>query len=131
MHIEKPLIDLWLPNEDESVPRARHSLDILADTLPSRMLETTALLVSELVTNAVVHADFEPDEGLRLRVGSSGEKVRVEVHDSGPEFDAGSLRKPEPEQIGGWGLYLVQMLSNRWDVERGDPVVVWFEVDHP
>lgn len=88
------------------------------------------LLVSELVTNAVLHADLEPEEKIRLKAGSTTETVRVEVHDGGPEFEAGEPRKPESGQIGGWGLYLVKTLSARWDVERGKLVVVWFEVDH-
>lgn len=130
MHIDKPVIDLWLANEAESVPRARHSLDTLAESVPPRTLETVVLLASELVTNAVLHAGMGPEEKIRLKVDSSAETIRVEVHDSGSEFEAGSARKPDPEQIGGWGLYLVQTLSARWGVEREKLVVVWFEVDN-
>ena len=130
MHIEKPVVDLWLPGEAESVSRARRSLDVLAGTVPPRTLETVALLVSELVTNAVLHAGLEPEEKLRLKVGSYTGAVRVEVHDGGPEFEAGEPRKPDSGQIGGWGLYLMRTLSARWGVERGKLVVVWFEVEH-
>lgn len=129
LHIDKPVIDLWLANEAESVPRARHSLDTLSQTVPPQTLETVVLLVSELVTNAVLHAGTEPEEKIRLKVGSSARTVRVEVHDSGLDFEAGPARKPDPRQIGGWGLYLVQTLSDRWGVEREKFVVVWFEMD--
>lgn len=128
--IDKPVIDLWLANEAESVPRARHSLDVLAETVPPRTLETAVLLVSELVTNAVLHAEMEQEEEIRLQASSSAGTVRVEIHDGGPDFESGSARQPDSEEIGGWGLYLVQTLSDRWGIERGKLVAVWFEVDH-
>jgi len=33
-----------------------------------------------------------------------------------------------PDPHGGWGLWLLDRLSARWDVERGDVTRVWFEL---
>src|SRR4029079_18061429 len=39
-------------------------------------------------------------------------------------------QSPDPEQIGGWGLFLVEQLSDRWGTSDAD-CTVWFEFDHP
>lgn len=130
MQIRNPTIDLRLASESGSISRARQSLQALEEEVPPQTLQTVVLLVSELVTNAVLHAGLEPEDEIGLKVGSSAGTIRAEVHDRGPGFDAGSSQKPDPDQTGGWGLYLVGTLSDRWGVERGDLVVVWFELDH-
>lgn len=92
-------------------------------------IETAELLVSELVTNAVLHGGMDPEEHIGLKVASSSGRLRAEVRDGGPECDPGAL--PEPGQDRGWGLYLVQSLSDRWGIEREEVAVVWFELDRP
>jgi anti-sigma regulatory factor (Ser/Thr protein kinase) len=53
--------------------------------------------------------------------------LRVEVHDRGPGFE---MRKPKPRgSSGGYGLFLVERMSDRWGVQRNDTTYVWFELD--
>ena len=35
----------------------------------------------------------------------------------------------DPDRPGGWGLALVESMSDRWGIERGDRTRVWFELD--
>lgn len=91
-------------------------------TLPPEM-ETATLLVSEVVSNAVRHADREAPIDLALTV--HGEQVRVSVRDSGPPFDPdAAVHDPD-----GWGLRVVDTLAERWG---GRPVdggmEIWFEL---
>src|SRR5215207_2386573 len=57
-------IDIYpkLTPEPEAIPEARHALDRLADLLAPEKLEDVRLVVSELVTNSVLHAGLSPDE---------------------------------------------------------------------
>jgi signal transduction histidine kinase len=79
------------------------------------------LLVSELVTNAVVHSGSE-DVCLTVRVGNP---LRVCVRDRGrgyPQLKVGA-------EAGGFGLQAVGTLASLWGVERLDQgKVVWFDL---
>jgi anti-sigma regulatory factor (Ser/Thr protein kinase) len=90
-------------------------------------LDTLALLVSELVSNAVLHSDAPPASGivLRARVLERG-AVRVEVVDRGSGFCTTPRDPAQP--LGGFGLYLVDRQSARWGVDREDGTRVWFEL---
>lgn len=116
-----------LTPEAESVSTARHLLDGYEGTASPEKLDHLRLLVSELVTNAVRHAGLEAHELIDLRVAVQDRSIRVEVRDSGPGFEK-APSEPLPEQVSGRGLYLVELLSDRWGVEQGNPVCVWFEL---
>jgi anti-sigma regulatory factor (Ser/Thr protein kinase) len=88
-----------------------------------------ALLVSELVNNAVLHADTAAECQVSLKVRLRSGRVRVEVSDSGSGFDAPALLSPDPLAIGGQGLLIVAALSDSWGVLRGPKgCTVWCEV---
>ena len=85
-----------------------------------------SLCVSELVTNAVLHAAIGGDAELRLDVELDGDgKLRVQVIDPGRGF---TPPEPTPGDDSGWGLFLVDRLSDRWGVREGDGTCVWFEM---
>ena len=91
-------------------------------------IDTVVLLVSEVVTNAVLHARSD----IRLEVQASADTVRVEVHDGSPvEPRVHHYRLTSGT---GRGLRMVEQLARRWgvehDVARGGKVV-WFEVGRP
>jgi anti-sigma regulatory factor (Ser/Thr protein kinase) len=79
------------------------------------------LLVSELVTNAVVHSG-SADVCLSVRIGNP---LRVCVRDHGegyPQLKIGAA-------AGGFGLQAVRTLASLWGVERLDEgKVVWFDL---
>lgn len=88
------------------------------------LLDASRLLVSELVTNAVLHA--RTDLELVLRLTPHG--VRVEVHDSSAATPV--PRRYDDDAMTGRGLALVEELAARWGVDaEGDGKSVWFELD--
>lgn len=123
------MFSVELPRELDSAAAARHAIDGLG--LPDDMLGDVRLLVSELVTNSLRHADLRPDDSITLNVSVDAAVVRVEVTDPGKGFEmTGSA--DDPDTVDGWGLYLVATLSDRWGVERdGNQTAnsVWFELD--
>ena len=84
------------------------------------------LLVSETVTNAVVHPKVNPPGKIGLFARRGGEVIRVEVSDEGNGF------KPSPREPGelggGFGLYLLDKEAARWGVQSTPRTTVWFEV---
>ena len=90
--------------------------------------DVPVLLVSELVTNAIRHA--QPP--LVLRAAARGTGVRVEVHDGAvdPPVLAPQTPPDEPPPESGRGLYLVASLADRWGWDgHAAGKAVWFELD--
>jgi anti-sigma regulatory factor (Ser/Thr protein kinase) len=97
-----------------------------ADMSAGRMCDLV-LLTSELVTNAVEYSDAG---SLDLTVVRGRTFIRIEVSNPDESWArAPEPNSPEPDQIGGWGLFLVEHLSDRWGTSDAD-CTVWFEVDH-
>ncbi len=108
-----------------AIGRARHDVEDalqLADVDP-RTSGDVMLLASELVTNAVRHAR---GAGFEVRLEVRPDALRLEVHDEGAGFIPEIA--PSNDGTGGYGLYLVEKLADRWGVDR-DPGVIWLEVD--
>ena len=118
-----------LPISPEAAAEARHALDGLSAELSDGRLRDVRLLVSELVTNAVRHANLSEGDVIGLVVELVGGSLRVEVHDPGGGF-VPSAPSPDPARPSGWGLYLVAELADRWGVDSDDRTLVWFELDH-
>ena len=126
------LLSLELPSRPEAPGAARKALTALNGSLhllSSARLADVQLLVSELVTNAVMHAG-SPDRTVRLAVLATEDVVRVEVSDQGDGFMPSPRAGSEPT-AGGWGLPIVDAIAHRWGVESADETTVWFEVDRP
>src|SRR4051794_3413882 len=116
---------LTLPADPRAAQGARAFLTReLVDVLPEDALDTAKLLVSELVTNSVVHAA----SAVHLECDSTGSAVTVRVRDAdtGPLIAGGA--GPELGE-GGRGLVLVEALSDAWGTEhsRGRKTV-WFRL---
>ncbi len=121
-------VELELPGHPDSVARARHALSDLARVTPA-LREDLRLLVSEVVTNAIRHASGGDDDHVRLRVAELDSHVRVEVLDRGPGFTVPDI-DPDPERSGGWGLWLVEQLADRWGIHGDGGTCVWFELSY-
>jgi anti-sigma regulatory factor (Ser/Thr protein kinase) len=91
-------------------------------------MEDVKLLVSELVTNSVRHAGMAENDHVELDVSLAGDTLHVQVGDTGSGFEP-RRRTAEPTRPGGWGLFLVEKLSDRWGVARNSLTRVWFEID--
>lgn len=117
---------LELAPTTDSVPMARRfARAALRES--SADVDTVLLLVSEVVTNAVLHARSD----IRLVVEDRQDVARVEVHDSSrisPRMHHFRLASAT-----GRGLRMLDQLSRTWGVEvvSGTGKVVWFEVGSP
>jgi anti-sigma regulatory factor (Ser/Thr protein kinase) len=112
------------PAQATSVAAARRFAIELLGGLPPETLDVVELMVSELATNCVRHAQ----SGFELRIASAAGQIRIEVTD-----DAGGTpakRSPGPEDPHGRGLQIVEMFSDAWgvDPQRAVGKTVWFEV---
>ncbi len=90
--------------------------------------ETAQLCLSEIVTNAYIHAGT-PCEVL---VGLDAGVLSVMVRDQGgqAEEDAAPLTDEDPMRVHGRGLMLVEALTSRWGSERDkDGMTVWFVIE--
>ncbi len=112
-----------------AVAEARRALEGLGDLLPPEKLEDVRLLVSELVTNSVRHAGLSPDEAITVTVRVQGGLARGEVRDRGPGFETPQQPAPKRDLAGGWGLYIVNKVADRWGVAHTGSKSVWFEID--
>src|SRR5918998_2811056 len=97
-------IDVRFAPEPEVVTTARHTLDGLADLLSAEKLEDVRLMVSELVTNSILHAGLSSEDQISLKVTVSDRAVRGSVCDPGRGFRIPSKLGPRPDMSGGWGL---------------------------
>jgi anti-sigma regulatory factor (Ser/Thr protein kinase) len=114
----------------EASAAARRSLDGLEGQLREPLLDDLRLLVTELVTNSIRHAGVGPAGEITIRVRVSTASVLVEVLDGGPGFDADRYAEPQLGVDGGWGLFLVDTIADRWGAGRqGAATCVWLEID--
>ena len=112
----------------DAVPSARRILERLAGKYELPSFGDLRLLVSELVTNSVVHASAGPDDWLELRVRGRDGALRVEVCDESGDWEPVS-RDAALDEPGGWGLFIVERLSDRWGVSQNGETCVWFELE--
>lgn len=124
---------LVLPADVRASGQARRFLaHVLAEwRVPDETVQTALLLQSELVTNAVVHAESSSE----LRVQLSEGRLRVQVRDGG-----GGAQPPvvadapaaDPLRVHGRGLLLVDALSSEWGAEQdATGATAWFVLDVP
>lgn len=92
--------------------RARQAItDFLTSSGRSAFSDDAALLVSELVTNAVQHGG----DPIVVTATCSDRRLRVEVHDSNTELP--TFGNPETRDEAGRGLWLVKLLATAWAIE--------------
>jgi serine phosphatase RsbU (regulator of sigma subunit)/anti-sigma regulatory factor (Ser/Thr protein kinase) len=100
---------------------------LLHDWTSPDQLESAVLLVSELVTNVLVHTD---DDAMLLAqvMGMPGtRRLRVEVGDRSDDMP--HRRCPGELASSGRGLFLIEELADAWGVDpRGDGKSIWFEL---
>ncbi|MBB2911602.1 anti-sigma regulatory factor (Ser/Thr protein kinase) [Streptosporangium becharense] len=87
------------------------------------------LLVSEVVTNSVVHSCSGGGGRVAMTVAVEPDAVFVEVSDAGSGASAPHVRI-DPEAESGRGMFLVDLIARRWGVlddSRGSRTL-WFEV---
>ena len=117
------LLVLRLESTPDAPRRARSELaEWLAPRVEREELERTKLLVSELVTNAVLHGEGE----IRVRADVNQDRLLVEVIDEGAGFEH-EIRAHDFDAVGGWGLTIVDSVASRWGVHEGT-THVWADI---
>jgi anti-sigma regulatory factor (Ser/Thr protein kinase) len=107
----------------ESTPVARHWIAAHLHDLPSEVTDYAALLTSELVTNAVLHAATP----LCITLHILPDRIRVDVADGNPAFPA--LKEYGRDAATGRGLTLFNSLASNWGVQAvAGGKIVWFEL---
>lgn len=116
--------ELTLPPEPTSVRAARRLVtDELERLGHADAAYTAALLVSELVTNCVLHARTDITVGITV----TGDVVRVSVGDTSAASPRQRLHGVESGT--GRGLLLVDRMARAWGVDgHGSGKTVWFEL---
>jgi len=120
-------VEIVLAALPRSISTARHavgSLLVPPPLVPPEVAEDVQLLVSELVTNAVLHAGTAVHVSARVEPG----RILVAVSDGDPQH---APRQPERGAMAtsGRGMRLVALLASSWGVEvRETSKVVWFEM---
>jgi anti-sigma regulatory factor (Ser/Thr protein kinase) len=106
-------------------------MDALTPFLDATPADELRLLVSELVTNSILHAGGDERSWIHLTVKIIPQlRVRAEVRDYGPGFSPSvPERVDDDELIHGRGLFLVEHLADAWGVDKEGPTKVWFELD--
>jgi sigma-B regulation protein RsbU (phosphoserine phosphatase) len=118
-----------LPPTGRSAATARRTVErVLEEAGLGGLLDEALLLVTELVTNAVVHAGTE----IELHMQTAADGLRVEVVDRSP----GSLPviRPAPAETreGGRGVFLLDALASEWGTRHfSGGKSVWFQLGPP
>ncbi len=116
-----------LPGAPPSAGKARRFVrSVLAGAGLSGLADVAELLVSELVSNAILHAGTDLEVVVRIMA----DRVSVEVHDRGP--GAATRRHYSATSGTGRGLVLVEELAREWGtVTTATGKFVWFELAIP
>ena len=90
------------------------------------LLARGCLVLTEVVTNSVKHARLKAPQTIDLHVWVSPHLLRLEVLDDGPGFDreGGDGFDGRP---GGWGLLLIDRMTDRWGVDCSHSTRVWLD----
>jgi anti-sigma regulatory factor (Ser/Thr protein kinase) len=95
--------------------------------LSDDVLDDAQLLLSELVTNGLRHAGLGTGDMLAVRASIDDGLLRVEVENPGMVGEV-APRPPDLDGAGGFGLQLVDALTDRWGVIRDGGTCVWAEM---
>lgn len=122
-----------LPHAPASVAVARQRLysDLVAWGIFEPVADDAALVVSELISNALRHARPLPSGEIEVAWTMSDGAVEVAVSDGGSSTEP-RLARPSLSSLGGRGLGIVQHLATRWGVRYDDgATTVWAVVGVP
>jgi anti-sigma regulatory factor (Ser/Thr protein kinase) len=116
---------------DADAPAAARAIvaSRLRDRCPDPVFERAQLLTSELVANSVLHSHAPAEASVVFRLDLSQGAIRLEVEVPGRR-GAITPRAPDLDGGGGFGLNLVQQLSERWGIERvaAGGTCVWAQI---
>lgn len=110
------------------VAEARRAVARFESGVPAAVIESARLLVSELVTNSLLHGIAEGEGWIDVLIERKARCLRIEVADPASAGRRPVLRNVDPTSTSGWGLQLVDRLASNWGVETGSGTCVWCEI---
>ncbi|MCL7426105.1 SpoIIE family protein phosphatase [Streptomyces sp. YS415] len=115
-------------DEPERVAVARqHLRELLHDWPSDDQVDSAVLLLSETLTNVLVHTDADALLLAEVRGEAGGRRMRVEVTDISDDLP--HKRRPGELASSGRGLMLIELLADTWGVDpRGEGKSIWFEL---
>jgi anti-sigma regulatory factor (Ser/Thr protein kinase) len=115
-------------DEPERVAVARqHLRELLHDWPSDDQVDSAVLLLSETLTNVLVHTDADALLLAEVRGEAGGRRMRVEVTDTSDDLP--HKRRPGELASSGRGLMLIELLADTWGVDpRGEGKSIWFEL---
>ncbi|WP_107422253.1 ATP-binding protein [Streptomyces lushanensis] len=128
---DRSVVLRWSP-DPRCVALARLELrKALTDWGLSVLEDSAVLILSELLTNATLHAKVTPEQTIETRYFRSSGALRIEVHDGSEERP--QPRTPDAEAPDGRGLLLVDALADEWGVvdRTGPGKIVWASLSLP
>ncbi|MGJ5826522.1 SpoIIE family protein phosphatase [Streptomyces ossamyceticus] len=117
--------------EPERIAGARQQVrELLHDWSCPDQVDSAVLLVSEMLTNVLVHTDA--DALLVVEMTGEGGKRRMRIEVTDASDDLPHKRRPGELASSGRGLVLMDVLADAWGVDpRGDGKSIWFELHEP
>ncbi|WP_030987978.1 ATP-binding SpoIIE family protein phosphatase [Streptomyces sp. NRRL S-1813] len=114
--------------EPERIAEARRQVrDVLHDWADPDQVDSAVLMVSEMVTNVLLHTDGDALLVAEIAGERGARRIRVDVADSSDELP--HRRCPGELASSGRGLLLLELLAGAWGVDpRGDGKSTWFEL---
>jgi len=122
------LAHVVLPADRSAPTSARTLLGLcLGALLEARVLTDAQLLISELVTNSLLHGGLGERDSIVVGVRLHLETLRLEVHNRGTHGTV-AHRGGDADRSHGFGLEIIATLGERWGVQRGEDTCVWVEL---
>ncbi|MFI2431447.1 SpoIIE family protein phosphatase [Streptomyces sp. NPDC018693] len=114
--------------EPERIAEGRQQLrELLHDWASEDQRDSAVLLVSEMLTNVLVHTDADALLVAEVREAPDGRRMRIEVTDTSDDLP--HKRRPGELASSGRGLMLIELLADAWGVApRGEGKSIWFEL---
>lgn len=114
--------------EHQRVAGARQQLrEFLHDWASADQVDSAVLLVSEMITNVLVHTDADALLVAEMTGGAGSRRIRIQVSDGSDDLP--HKRHPGELASSGRGLMLMELLADAWGVDpRGEGKSIWFEL---
>ena len=125
---------MTVPHSAASAALARRRIvsDLIAIHVDETALDDVALVVSELVSNAVRHGRAVPGTGVSIGWECGEDSLQLRVTDGGSVEGSPHVRRAGPKDTTGRGLAVVRSLADDWGVERdADGTTVWARIVTP
>src|SRR3954454_24235593 len=126
-HAWGPCAELNLASDDGAPGRVRRTLRVICAGSDGGAIADAELAVTEVVTNAVLHAG---GDGVSISFWSEGSILDVLVSDGGPGFTP-LLARRDIDEISGRGLSIVDTVAESWGSSICAPSSVWMRLPMP